>query len=62
LVTKLPCSGRVIKVIFGNLYVLEMLEGYLPRAINERYLENIFKCLGRRLECSSNNVKCIYCP
>ena len=37
------CPYKVIKVIFGNSYMLETLQGEgLPRAINGRYLKGYF--------------------
>jgi hypothetical protein len=34
---------KVVRVIFGNSYLLETLQGEsLPRAINERYLKRYF--------------------
>ena len=42
---------KVIKVVFGNLYMLETLQGdRLPRAINRTYLKNTFQVFGKRLK------------
>ena len=39
---------RVVKVIFGNSYMMETLQGdCLPRAINERYLKKYYHSVWR---------------
>jgi len=44
-------SYKIVKVIFGNSYMLEMLQGdHLPRAINGRYLKTLPQRLARSMK------------
>jgi hypothetical protein len=54
---------KVIKVIFGNSYLLETLQGErLNRAFNRRYLKSMFQEFGKKPKCSPSNGRYMYCP
>jgi hypothetical protein len=54
---------KVIKVIYGNSYLLEILQGErLKVAFNGKYLKNIFQVFGKKPKCSPNNGRYMYRP